>query len=710
MKENLRRPLPRAVADRLQEVGQGFQQMLEENPCEPVALAGMSLVALASHQAHAAIHMALAAVHAAPEMGPAWLTLGQAYKQAGQLDEAESAYLRVVSLHGMDPLAHMALGELRIAQDRPADAVREYELALQTQPLNATALLGVGHALACQKKFAEALERYDHTLEIHPRLPEAEFAAGYALVRLNRGKEAEVRYRRALALRPDFAAAWLNLGSLLREQGREVYAEAALVRALELRPELVGGWINLGLMERDRKCPEKAEKYLRNAFALDQSRVDTMVAWAQFRASERDMEGAWQWLRWGLARDPENAEAVNMQGILLHNEGRFEEAVAVFERAERLGSKPAPSNRGNSLLDLERVDEALAAHQLAVANDPENPGARYNLAMTQLRVGDYARGWPGYEARWKFRSVHRVAREFKQPRWQGEPLDGQTVLLHAEQGLGDTIQFCRYVPLVVARGGRALLQVQTGVKQLLGSLASVRAGLASVADLEIRQRDFDLECPLMSLPAVFGTTMETVPWTGPYLGAPAREIAEKKKLFPNVRSGPGTLRVGIAWAGNPGYRADQHRSTTLRSLYPLLRVPGVTWISLQKGEPAEQLQELPGDLFVWDGSSCEQNLAETAALIGGLDLVISTDTCIPHLAGAMGKPVWFLLPRHADWRWMSQRETTPWYPTARLLRQRERNDWEELIERTADALRLRLAAHSTRRWAEPLDARTAIPA
>jgi tetratricopeptide (TPR) repeat protein len=676
------------LTGRLTEVALAYQRTLDENPRQPRALVGMSLVALASHQSEAAVTMAAAAVSVAPRMGTAWVTLGQALKAASRSDEAERAYEEAIRLDGMDPLARMGLGELKIATERAEEAVKEYELALQRQPALVAAHLGLGHALVCLGRDAEALERYEQALALQPRLAEAEFAAGFVLLRLGRAKQAENRYRRALVLQPDFAAAWLNLGNLLREQGREAYAEAALRRAVALRPDLIAGWLNLALLERSRKRPEEAEAHLRKAFKLEPGRIETLVAWGQFRCAERDLAGAWGWLRWALARDPDHADAVNSQGILLHTEGRFAEAVDVFARAEQLGSRAASSNRGNSLLDLGRAEEALQAHRKAVERDPQCPGARYNLAMTQLRLGDWKQGWPGYEARWDFREVHRLPRLFNQPRWKGEPLEGRRVLLHAEQGLGDGIQFCRYATLAAARGGSVLLQVQAPLQRLLASLAAVQAGHAEVAQLGAPAPQFDLECPLMSLPAVFGTTVETVPWLGAYLGADPELALEKKMEFPSIRPGEQTLRVGLAWAGNPGYKADRQRSTRLDTLLPLLRTPGVTWISLQKGKATEQLAALPGDVFVWDGSSRDRDLAETAALVATLDLVIATDSCIAHLAGAMGKPVLILLPHLADWRWMQGIETTPWYPTARLLRQSRPGDWAGLIERVIAELAL----------------------
>jgi len=683
------------LAGRLTEVALGYQRTLERDPRHPQALVGMCVVALASRQVQAAVQMASAAVEAAPGMGTAWVALGQALRAAGQAEDAAQAYTRAIRLDGLNELARLGVAELKLASGRPADALIDFELALRHRPALVAAHLGRGNALAVMSRFEAALASYQRALELHPRLPEAEFAAGFALSRLGRLKEAETRYRRALVERPDFAAAWMNLGSLLRDQGSEGYAEAALTRAVELRPDLISGWINLAMLERERGRPANAEAHLRRALALNPEQVETHIAWCQFRAGEHDLAGAWGWLRWALARDPDQPEAANMRGILLHTEGRFAEAVAAFEQAEVLGHRAACSNRGNTLLDLGCMDEALAAHAAAVALDPAHAGAQYNLALTQLRLGDWERGWPGYESRWRFREVHRRPRTFTEPRWRGETLHGQRILLHAEQGLGDTIQFCRYAALVAERGGFPVLEVQPPVERLMHSLAAVRAGRAEVALLGGKRTEsglrFDLECPLLSLPAVFGTAVGTVPWTGAYLAADPELVAEKRLALRGMRAdaGPETpLRIGMAWAGNPRYKADRQRSTTLSTLLPVLRTPDITWISLQKGEAAGQISSLPDDVVLLDGASEAPDLADTAAVIDGLDLVISTDTSIAHLAGAMGKPVWILLPHLSDWRWMQEVERTPWYPTARLLRQPTPGDWRAVVERAICELAL----------------------
>ena len=688
----------------LTEAALSYQRILEENPCHPEALIGISLVALASRQTDAAVKMARAALAAAPRMSMAWVALGQALKAAGHNGESKCVYEQALRLDGMNPLAHTGLGEWMLGAGRSLDAMREFELALRGNPALAGAQMGMGNALASLGRNEEALERYQQVLLLRPGLAEAEFASGFVLARMEKLKEAEQRYRCALVSRPDFAAAWMNLGSLLREQGREVYAEAALRRAVELRPDMISGWVNRAILERECRRPVEVEACLRKAFALNPEQVETLVAWCQFRAAELDLAGAWQWLRWALARDPAYAEAVNMHGILLHKEGRFEEALAVFLEAEALGHRAAASNRGNSLLDLGRMEEALRAHELAVERDPECAGAQYNLALTRLRLGDWQRGWQGYEARWRFREVHRSPRVFAQPRWQGEALNGRRILLHAEQGLGDTIQFCRYATLVEARGGVVLLQVQPPVERLMQSLAVVRAGLAETHLLGAKLPEFDLECPLLSLPAVFGSTRETVPWPGAYLGADPRLVAEKSAIF----AGDGQLRVGLAWAGNPRYKADSQRSMHLKTLLPLLRTSDITWVALQKGLAAQQLAALPGDVTVLDGSSRDRDLAETAALIATLDLVITTDTCIAHLAGALAKPVWILLPHLSDWRWMQQTDATPWYPTARLLRQSRPGDWDEVVARVAGELSQLRAARPLRHCMEqPLAIRPA---
>ncbi len=645
---------------------------------------GMSLIALASGQLEPALTMAGAAVMEAPQRSVSWVTLGQALKASCRLSESEASFRQALRLNPEDGLARIGLGELCMALNSPEEALEHFEQALRRQPALSAAHLGAGHALACAGRDEEAHDRYSKALSLDPQSADAAFAMAFVLARMSQPQEAEAHYRHALSLRPNFAAAWMNLGCLLREQGRMLHAEAALARAAQLQPEAPEAWLNLALIEKDRGRTSEAERRLLQALRLQPERVETLVAWCQLRLALKDFAGARAWLRWAAARGPSHPEVVNMEGILLHSERRFAEAARCFQRAERLGSKAAASNLGNSLLDLGRMQQALAAHKRAVDLDPKSAGAAYNLALTRLRLGDWRRGWAGYEARWRFREVHPTPLHFRCPRWKGEPIEGKRLLLYAEQGLGDAIQFCRYVPLAVARGAKVILQVHAPLERLMRSLAPVRAGLVELARLGEEPPPFDLECPLMSLPAVFGTTVETVPWTGAYLGPESTQNEHGADVvLPQTHRG---LRVGVNWAGNPRYKADAQRSMRLQTLLPLLRLPGVQWVSLQKGEPAKELEHLPAAVRVCDASSGDCDLADTAARIASLDLVITTDTSIAHLAGAMGWPVWILLPHLSDWRWMQDIDTTPWYPAAKLFRQDAPGDWEAVVRQVSAAL------------------------
>jgi tetratricopeptide (TPR) repeat protein len=387
-----------------------------------------------------------------------------------------------------------------------------------------------------------------------------------------------------------------------------------------------------------------------------------------------------------LAVRPEYAEALNNRGNTLKELKRFDEALASYDRALAVRPEYAEAlrNRGNTLEELKRFDEALASYDRALAVRPEYAEAHLNESLVRLLTGDFVRGWKKFEWRWKSESLSLSRRNFAQPLWLGEDgIEGKTILLHSEQGLGDTIQFCRYAPLVAARGARVLLQVPASMQDLMASLAGVGQIIGPTSKLP----DFDLHCPLLSLPLAFETRLDTIPSATPYLSASSERVSNWN-ISLGLKYRP---RIGLVWSGSPAHSNDHNRSIELRTLLQLLDIDA-TFVSLQndiRPDDATVLKDRSNFLHFGDKL---KDFSDTAALISNLDLVISVDTSVAHLAGALAKPVWILLPFLPDWRWLLDRDDSPWYPTARLFRQYAPGDWSGVIDHVGVELTTRLCA------------------
>jgi hypothetical protein len=360
----------------------------------------------------------------------------------------------------------------------------------------------------------------------------------------------------------------------------------------------------------------------------------------------------------------------------------MEEAVNLYHQAIQLKPDYAQAhiNLGVILQIQGQFDEALAHYDLVLASEPNHIEAQLNKSINHLVRGNLIEGFRGYELRWQSANVSSPARNFTQPQWRGEPLEGTSILIHSEQGLGDTLQFLRYIPMVKKAGGRVILEVPSRLRRLAAELSGVEQLVVSGEPLP----QFDLHCPIMSLPLAFATTLDTIPGATPYLKVP-QEASESARTRIEPSQG---MRVGIAWAGNPKKARDQFRSMMLSVLDPLLRLSDIHFFSLQMGEAAGQLNSTPSNIT--DLAPFTSDMADTAAQIEQLDLVITVDTSIAHLAGALGKPVWILLAQDADWRWLREREDSPWYPTARLFRQRSLGEWTDVVERVQNEVLLLL--------------------
>jgi Flp pilus assembly protein TadD len=476
-----------------------------------------------------------------------------------------------------------------------------------------------------------------------------------------------------MRLKPDDAGLWNHLGNLLWQLAQNDEAVRHYQQALKLNPQYWEPAQNCGmlLLELGRhadaiKCFDVAEK-LNPSAALYQMRAVCLSAMNRFEDAQVDYEKS-------IALDPGLAETHNNLGLLHWRFGRLEQAFACFDRA--LALRPdfhaVLNNKAVILLHLQLLDEAFATLQRSLAAAPNDAQTLFYLATLQLLTGDFERGWRAREARWRLPSVGLVDRGFSKPLWRGDqPLEGRTILLHSDEGLGDAIQFARYVPMVAALGARVILEVEPPIQQCLG-------GITGVAECVGRSSTpaFDLHCPLGTLPFAFGTQLDTIPLAQGYIPSPsaARLTAWDNRLGPRTR-----FRVGLVWAGNPDHKNDHNRSMTLRMLAPLLDCD-VQFVSLQKGVRDQDRAFLAERSDIVDLTPHLTDFSETAALISCLDLVITVDTSVAHLAGALGAPVWTMVPFNPDWRWLLNRDDSPWYQSMRLFRQPKRGDWASVVD------------------------------
>ncbi|NQW01529.1 MAG: tetratricopeptide repeat protein [Rhodospirillales bacterium] len=521
-------------------------------------------------------------------------------------------------------------------------ATAQQQTALKTAAQAALRSYGQGHAAAAEA----AIEKI---FAIDPDQPDALHLKG--LMALN-GKDyqtAEACFSQAVTLQPVFPLAHYNRGNGFLETRQYLRAEASYLKAIDQLADFPEACGNLGLTYMMLGDDAKAIAYLTRTIALK----------------------------------PDFTHALNNMGNVLRRQGRPMEAAAFYNKAiiSAPGFALGYNNLGNVLRDLGQLDKAIAAFRRARDLDPELAEAPYNLALALLLTGDFAAGWEGYRWRHQIPGGPPAARQFSQPPWDGGDVSGKTLYLYPEQGLGDTIQFCRYVPLVAQRGGKIILRVPADLDALLTSLAGVDS---MVLETEPGPETFDVHASLLDLPRIFATDQDTIPWSGPYLGVGEKQAAV---WADRIRADRG-LRVGLVWAGNAGHENDRNRSMDPRILAPLSRIDGITLHSLQIGS-GNQAKALFGDAIV-DLAPWIRDWSDTAAAIRNLDLMISVDTSSAHLAGAMGSEVWTLLPYMPDWRWQLDRDDSPWYPTMRLFRQTAIGDWDSVVQRLVTALENRL--------------------
>jgi tetratricopeptide (TPR) repeat protein len=592
--------------------------------------------------------------------------------QAGRLREAETLYAKVLSTHPDHPDALHLMGVLQFHANQPAKAEQLIRKAMSLAPASADYYCNYGMCLAKLQRTDEAIAAWQAALRLRPAFPEV--LNNLAIAFQSRGQSADAieACTRALQYRPAFPDAHFNLGVSLRSSGRIEQAIASFQNALALRPDFIEAMNHLGDALHGAGRFDDAVQIYRRALSIN---PDLSLLWCNLGNALRETgqyDAAIDAYRKSISLTPDQPESHANLADVLRAAGQLDLAEEAIQRALRLRPRfpEAFTTLGNIRHAQRRIDEAIGAHRSAIELSPNHAPAHFNLAHCLLLSGQFAEGWKEFEWRWQAAGPLVGRRQLGRPEWDGAPLNGRRILLHAEQGFGDSIQFVRYLPHIAALGGKALLVCQLELLELFKLMPGIDQLIPEGQSLP----QFDVHAPLMSLARVLGTSKETVPCEVPYLHANPETVNRFREMLPPGR------KVGIAWAGRPAHTNDRNRSIPLSLLSPLLQAGGVTFVSLQKNPPRNSSHWQPPASLL-DLTSDLNSFADTAALIDSLDLVISVDTAVAHLAGAMGKPVWVLLPFVPDWRWMLDREDSPWYPTMTLFRQSTRGDWRQPIER-----------------------------
>ncbi|WP_341915705.1 tetratricopeptide repeat protein [Polaromonas sp. YR568] len=690
-------------------------QVLQLQPGHAHALHLLGVIAAHTENYSEAVELIGKAVAINPSNALAHNNLGAALEKLQQARAAIDSYDRAITLKPDYAEAYYnrgnALGALKLA---PA-AVESYKQAIRLQPGFVVAHINCGVALASLRQLTSAMACYDQAIALSPDSAEAHNNRGNALSELNQPDAALKSLHRAIALKPDFSDAHNNLGRAL---GALQQAQAALEsfdQAIALKPDFADAFNNRGLalwgldrMEAAIESYEQAivlqpnfsEAYNNRGNALralgkleaainsfDQAialrpdyfeaysnRGNALIELGQFRAALESYEKA-------IEFSADYFEAYSNRGNALTKLGQLRAAVESYDKAIEIkpGYAEAHYNRGIALGELKQALPAIASYEKAIALKDDYVAAHWNQALCLLQAGDLERGWQKYEWRWQVEGMRKAVRSFAEPAWFGkETLQGKTILLHAEQGLGDTLQFCRYAKLVSDSGARVILEVQEPLVKLM-------SGLDGVAELVAGGKPrsaFDYHCPLLSLPLALGTRLNNIPASQAYLTSPAGKTAQW-----SIRLGAKTRpRVGLVWSGRATHKNDHNRSFLLSALLPFLPVE-FQYISLQKELHDEDRETLRRHPHILHFEEDIDEFTDTAALCALVDVIVTVDTSVAHLAGALGRPVWIALPFNPDWRWLLERDDSPWYPSAKLYRQEVAEVWDPVFKKIGAHLR-----------------------
>jgi tetratricopeptide (TPR) repeat protein len=667
---------------RLDDAKQRYIMALALDPRHSDALHMLGVICIQTGQLEPGVELIEQAIRIKPDFPTAHGNLANALNGLKRHHEALSSCDRAIALNRDYAEAHGNRGQALHQLGRPEDALVSYGRLAELRPTDARPRFNQAIMLRELRRLDEAVTSLDQAIALKPDYAEAYRSRGIALNELGCPDEALASYDRAIALKPDYAEAYYDQANAFLELRRLDDAVASFDWAIALRPDYAEAYSNRGNALNELKRYDEALASYDCAMGLKpdyaEAYCNRMIPLRELRRPEEALETCDR----AIALKPDYAAAYNNRAGAHYEFRRLEDALSDCDRAIALNPDFAEAydNRAVMLYELRRFEEALANSERAIALKPDYAEAHYSMAMCRLMLGDYAQGWPQYEWRWGTRQFEDGVRDLGAPLWLGrESVRGRTILLHGEQGLGDTLQFCRYAPRVAALGARIVLEVQGGLERLLSRLE----GVDQIVTRGQALPPYDFQTPLLSLPLALNAGPDGD--RGPYLSADPEQAA----LWASRLSGGDGLRVGLCWAGGArpdqpiAHAIDKRRSLALEAFAPLADTPGLQIYSVQKGPPAAHLAEAqalgwPGPPII-DLTAELKDFADTAALVANLDLVITCDTSTAHLAGGLGKPVWILNRHDACWRWLDGRDDSPWYPSARLFKQTSAGDWESVI-------------------------------
>ncbi len=601
--------------------------------------------------------------------------------QQGNFDAATAFLKKTIALKPDYATAYGILGAAQQSQGKFEEAIDNYRLAIRLKPDDAEVYKNLGNALREKGKLDEAIISYRKATVLNPDDAEAYNDLGATLQKSEKFDGAIESHRQAIRLKPDYAKAHNNLGVALKEQGKRDEAIASYRQALSLKPDYAEAHNNLGVaLQKQEKLNEAIASYDK-AIALKPDYAEAYYNLANALKVHGKTDEAIKSYKQAITLDQNNANAYINLGIAFQEQGKPDEAIASYRHA--LSLKPecvdAHNNLGAPLQEQGKLDEAIASYDRAISLKPDFAEAHINKSLALLLTENFEQGWQEYE--WRLRTKNRSSSTLHQPGWDGTLLNGRSILVHAEQGLGDTIQFVRYLPMVRARGGYVIFKCQPNLFRLLRNCKGFDKIIEQTPTSESAVQ-FDVHIPLLSLPGIFGTTTDTIPSEASYITANPNLVTQWQMRLDHNED----FKIGIVWAGNPKHKDDRKRSCSLADFAPLANIPDLTFYSLQKEPASTEACNPPENMKLINLENELKDFTDTAAVIANLDLVISVDTAVAHLAGGLGKPVWNLLYFAPDWRWLRNRNDSSWYPSMRLFRQTRPNDWAGVFEQVKKVL------------------------